>query len=260
MNPLNPNPFGEVADLFRDPAPPGADPYRGLFRAKLTAKTSVAGVWNYDWTEQTFDRATGQHSDANPGRSGSYSGGSPYSPAIELNNTSIDVTSPVYVWMRQKGIVNGQTYYEFQYTPPSSGTSLSSSFSTGSSVVSTAADDTWTTGPSGINLPGAGTYIVYAMVSVWGVLTAGAPGYVYCRLWDSTNAAALTDQYTAVTAQVASVVNENVCTIVARVVATGAVAVRPQVKRASGTATWFGAGISHSGVTTPCTFGYLQIA
>lgn len=118
MNPFN---LSSVSQ-FRDGAPVYQDPYRTFFLAKLTGKTLVGSVYNYDWTEQSFDTATGAATDANPCRSGSYAAGVANSPAVEANNANIDVTTPVYVFMKQKGIVNGQVYYEFQYTQVSSST------------------------------------------------------------------------------------------------------------------------------------------
>lgn len=117
MNSLDNNPFADpLLASLRENAPAALDPYRSFFLAKLTAKTSVSGVWNYDWTEQSFDRATGAPTDANPARSGSYSGGA-LSPALEANNAEVPVGT--YVFLKQKGIVNGQTYYEF--TAPGTG-------------------------------------------------------------------------------------------------------------------------------------------
>lgn len=108
-DPFHPNPFGPSYPVPTNPEMGTYLPVRDIFRAKLTAKTSVAGIYNYDWTEQTFNPADGTSTDANPARAGS----SGNSPAIEINNTSIDVTSPVYVWMRQLGFVGGQMSYEF---------------------------------------------------------------------------------------------------------------------------------------------------
>lgn len=86
------------------------DRYRAFFLAKLTAKTDVSGVWHYDWTEQTFDQSTGLQVDANPRRSGT----SAVSPALEANGVPIDLSvGPVYAFLKQKGIVAGQVYYEF---------------------------------------------------------------------------------------------------------------------------------------------------
>lgn len=115
-DPFSPNPFGPAYPVARQQSDPA---YREFFRAKLTAKTLVSGKYLYDWTEQTFDPADGSNVDANPARSGSYSGGTATSPALEVNNAAIDVTSAVYVWMRQKGFVGGQPYYEFEYAASS---------------------------------------------------------------------------------------------------------------------------------------------
>ncbi len=116
MNPFQPNPFAaSLLGQSRGPDAPAQDPYRSFFVAELTAKTDVDGVWNYDWTEQSFDRATGVPSAANPGRSGGYVAGVANGPAIEINNAEIDLSVPVYVFLKQKGIVNGQVYYEFEY-------------------------------------------------------------------------------------------------------------------------------------------------
>jgi hypothetical protein len=109
-----------VVNQYRDAGSVAQDPYRSFFLAKLTGKTLVSGVWNYNWTEQTFSTSTGLPTDANPCRSGSYSGSVATSPAIEANNTGIEVTDAVYVFMKQKGVVNGQVYYEFQYNPVTS--------------------------------------------------------------------------------------------------------------------------------------------
>ena len=70
-------------------------------------------MWNYSWIEQAFDPTTGGSVDANPARAGGYSGGLPDSPALEANNAGIDLTAPVLVFLKQKGVVNGQVYYEF---------------------------------------------------------------------------------------------------------------------------------------------------
>ncbi|HEY1186993.1 MAG TPA: hypothetical protein VGE74_05015 [Gemmata sp.] len=120
MDPFHRNPFGPSYPAARGLN--GAyDAYRDFFRAKLTAKTLVAGQWLYDWIEQTFDPADGSAVDANPARRGGYADGTASSPALELNNAALDLTAPVYVHMRQKGFVGGQVVYEFEYAPPGAG-------------------------------------------------------------------------------------------------------------------------------------------
>lgn len=120
-NPFDYNPFGSQRPSSESPGVGDYMPVRDFFRAKLTAKTSVGGVWNYDWTEQTFDPITGLDTDANPARSGSYSGGVANSPALELNNAEIDLSgADVIVHLRQKGMVGGQMCYEFAYNLSSS--------------------------------------------------------------------------------------------------------------------------------------------
>lgn len=112
MNPFDPPLLsGRAADTFGSPAPPALDPYRTYFVAEITGRTTVSGVNLYDWEEQTFDRATALPTAANPRRSGGYVGGEPVHPAVELNNAVVNVGAVVF--MRQKGVVNGQTYYEF---------------------------------------------------------------------------------------------------------------------------------------------------
>lgn len=122
-SPLDNNPFVDpLLAHFRQDAPAALDPYRAFFMAQITGRTRVAGVWNYDWVEQTFDSATGLPADANPQRSGGIVAGSPISPAIEANN--IEVGIGTFVFMKSKGIVGGQVYYEF--ADPTNGTGGSS--------------------------------------------------------------------------------------------------------------------------------------
>lgn len=114
-SPLDDNPFADpVLDYYRREPDNALDSYRQYFRAVLTARTSVGGVYQYDWKEQVIDPATGGSADANPRRSGGVTAGS---PAFELNNKLIDLSTPVYVFMRQKGIVGNTMAFEFEYTP-----------------------------------------------------------------------------------------------------------------------------------------------
>ncbi|MBP3956334.1 hypothetical protein J8F10_13670 [Gemmata sp. G18] len=146
MSPLDNNPFADaVLDAFRSASAPGADPYRGFFVAKLTAKADVAGVWNYNWVEQTFGPGTGLPTDANPARSGGIVSGAPISPALELNNLEVDLAGDVFVFMRQKGIVNGQVYYEFVARGTRTTTTTTAAPCTGSCLWTyAAATKTWT--------------------------------------------------------------------------------------------------------------------
>lgn len=116
-SPLDNNPFVDpVLAHYRAPDDNALDAYRTFFLAKITGRTDVSGVWNYDWLEQTFDTATGVAIDANPRREGGVVDGGPVSPALEVNNALVDAGT--YVFMRAKGVVNGQIYYEFTYRPP----------------------------------------------------------------------------------------------------------------------------------------------
>jgi hypothetical protein len=106
------NPFVDpLLEHFRDVRPDAQDPYRSFFVARITSRTLIDGVHNYGWVEQTFDTTTGLPTDANPQRSGSIGSGLPISPAIEVNNVQVGVGTLVF--LKQKGIVNGQVYYEF---------------------------------------------------------------------------------------------------------------------------------------------------
>jgi hypothetical protein len=131
MDPFSPNPLGDgAAELFRQSPPAALDPYRSFFLAKITGRTLVAGVWLYNWTEQSFDRATAAPADANPRRAGAYVAGVPVHPAVEVNNAQVDVGA--FVFMRAKGIVKGQTYYEFfAATVSTAGSGGSGPFCTG---------------------------------------------------------------------------------------------------------------------------------
>lgn len=112
-DPLSSGPFGDGSvDLFRQPVQsPGLDPYRTYFVAQITDRALTGGVWLYSWREQTFDGATGALGDANPRREGTAT----VSPALETNNARVDAGA--FVFMRQKGVVKGQIYYEFDYGP-----------------------------------------------------------------------------------------------------------------------------------------------
>ncbi len=73
----------------------GADDF---FPAKLSAKTTVAGIIVYSWTEYEFTAVKV----AATAKSGGRSGTSTSWPAVELNNADLDVTtSPPVVWMRR---------------------------------------------------------------------------------------------------------------------------------------------------------------
>ena len=80
-----------------------------FFPAKISAVNLVSGVNYYTWVEQNFDSDTGAYSDAPGGRSGN-STTSPF--LVEINNSG-SATLPSFVWARLRGIVNGDTYYEF---------------------------------------------------------------------------------------------------------------------------------------------------
>lgn len=78
-----------------------------LFRAKLTAKTNSGGTWLYSWKEQIADLTTGADTDPLAFRSGIAT----INPAVELNNAEVDADT--FVWMRERGFVAGQMWYEF---------------------------------------------------------------------------------------------------------------------------------------------------
>lgn len=86
---------------------PEVDPYQLLFPVHLTGAEQIDGTWYYDWTEQSFDPATGSYLDADSPRSGRPTDG-PF--LVEINNNQVE--TPSYAWARTRGIVNGDPYYE----------------------------------------------------------------------------------------------------------------------------------------------------
>lgn len=94
---------------------PVVRPENQIFVAQLTASllgnstTGLNGLYTYDFVEQNLS-ATGQLIPTDNPRTGAKDVG-PY--AVEVNNTPI-VTLPCYVFLRLRGGVNGQPYYDFE--------------------------------------------------------------------------------------------------------------------------------------------------
>lgn len=145
-------------------------------------------------------------------------------------------------------------------TPPPGSSSLTSGESTGSGYVETTTEDTWTTSPAGITLPSAGTYLVTGILSVFGQISSGPPGYTFVRLWDNTNSTALGSKYVGAQPQVVDVTDVRTVTVTELVTVAGSIVVRPQVRRDTGGCTWTSAGFSLSGSDTPNTLNYVKIA
>lgn len=90
---------------------PRQDATAKLFPVKLTgaAWDSVNSRWLYDWTEQSFDPATGLYLDMDSPRAGDTTNG-PF--LVELNREY--VPTPIQAWILLRGIVDGDLFYEFE--------------------------------------------------------------------------------------------------------------------------------------------------
>ncbi|QEG26493.1 hypothetical protein GobsT_12330 [Gemmata obscuriglobus] len=81
-----------------------------LIRAVITAKDDSSGRWRYGWKEQGTDLGTGGDLDPLGYRRGTTS----VNPAVELNDR--EVAPGTVVWLRERGFVAGQMWYEFAVT------------------------------------------------------------------------------------------------------------------------------------------------
>jgi hypothetical protein len=91
--------------------------------AVITAKRTVttgafaSGTILYSWKQQVPALLAGGYEDPLSFRQGTVTSDTVWeSPAVEINNASVDVGTNV--WLRQRGYVLGVMTYEFNYTPP----------------------------------------------------------------------------------------------------------------------------------------------
>lgn len=89
--------------------PQHLDQWLGIFPAKLTAAALSGGIWRYAFTEQIVVGSTGSYTDAEPARTGTTT----ISSARELNNRAINTSTSPLVWMRFRGVNDGDLVYEF---------------------------------------------------------------------------------------------------------------------------------------------------
>jgi hypothetical protein len=117
-----------------------------------------------------------------------------------------------------------------------------SAASGGGAGVAFAADDTWYTPGTGMTLT-PGTWVVTAAASVYGSVTASAPGYLEVQLHNATTGANLTDyhRFTVESVTTSLVLIYGQVTMTARVTVAGSEVIRVRGRRLSGP-TWGFAG------------------
>lgn len=99
----NLNNFTIYSNAFSDV---GVDAHFYIFPARITAVELVDGTYYYAWSGLSFDE-NGDYADDPYKKSGTVDDQN----LVELNNTLADV--PAIVWVRERGMVDGFTLYEF---------------------------------------------------------------------------------------------------------------------------------------------------
>lgn len=78
-----------------------------MFRAKITSKSNSTGRWRYAWKEVIAALATGADEFPLPFRDGSLT----VNPLVEINDR--EVATDTIVWVRERGFVLSQMWFEF---------------------------------------------------------------------------------------------------------------------------------------------------
>ncbi|AMV27377.1 hypothetical protein VT84_23460 [Gemmata sp. SH-PL17] len=162
-----------------------------LIRAEITGVSS--GL--YSWEERTTNYTTGADVAPASVRKGTTS----LNPAVEINGATVPTGTKV--WLRRRGYVGGQMYYEFQYEPPAGSSGITGNFSQIGTNYTILTDNTWENTGITLSLPGAGTYLIQfnsnVYLNVSAITTPSSNGTaIQTRFYDVTAGTAINQSVT----------------------------------------------------------------
>ncbi len=154
-------------------------------RCIITDKGQTDGTWYYGWAEVEANYVTGADQTPLAFARGTLL----INPAVEVNNNEVDVGTIVYV--RQRGYVAGQLWFEFEYTPKGGALPIVQAMLASDYLLTFSS--AWETLPDMlIDVPTTGRYIVSAQVSVQTVVSGiGLPAIPHVHFYVGYSTSAL---------------------------------------------------------------------